>query len=411
MNLHFIPGLFVSLAAEGPAKIPLAMLIVFVSAKLMAEVAERLNQPGIVGEILAGVLIGPSVLGWLAPNEFLSALSDLGAMFLLFRVGMEVKARELIKVGGAATLVACSGVIVPFIMGAAILWLRGSSANEAIFVGAAMVATSVGITAQVLSIKGLLNEVSSKVILAAAVIDDVLGLLVLAVVSSLTHGKVKILELTLTAAAAVAFTVVAAHWGTRTMARITPHVDRRLKVGEARFVVGLALMFTLALCAIWIGVAAIVGAFLAGLALGESTRQRERDLVQGVSELLVPFFLAGIGLHVNLAAFGHPDTAVLAMLILGAAILSKFVGCGLGALTLGRTEALRIGVGMIPRGEVGMVVAQIGLGFGILSQVSYSVVVFMSVATTIVAPPLIRLAYRDVEHLAPPAAVEESLLV
>lgn len=378
----------------GPAKIPLSMLVVFVAAKVMAELAERFGQPGIVGEILAGVLIGPSVLGWLAPNEFLSALSDLGAMFLLFRVGLEVKSSELMKVGGTATLVACSGVVVPFVMGMAILLLWGAPVNEAIFVGASMVATSVGITAQVLSSKGLLHAVSSKIILAAAVIDDVLGLLVLAVVSSLTHGKLDFVQLSLTALAATAFTVIAAKWGTHTMGRIVPHVERTLKIAESRFVLAMGVLFALALLAVYTGVAAIVGAFLAGLALSEITGDRERDLAQGVSELLVPFFLAGIGLHVDLSAFAHPKTAVLAAVILAAAVVSKFIGCGLGALGMGKADALRIGVGMIPRGEVGMVVAQIGLGFGILSQSSYGVVVFMSVATTIVAPPLIKVAYR-----------------
>src|SRR4051795_11421765 len=168
--------------------IPLSMLILFVSAKLMAEVAERLNQPGVVGEIIAGVLVGPSVFGWLAPSEFLSAMSDLGAMFLLFRVGLEVKSSELMKLGGTATLVAVSGVIVPFILGWGILLAWGESSNEAIFVGAAMVATSVGITAQVLSAKNLLHAKASKIILAAAVIDDILGLLVLAVVSGMSRG-------------------------------------------------------------------------------------------------------------------------------------------------------------------------------------------------------------------------------
>jgi len=380
--------------SDGPARIPLAMLIIFVTAKLMAELSERLGQPGIVGEILAGVLIGPSMLGWLAPNEFLSALSDLGAMFLLFRVGLEVKSSELMKVGGTATIVACTGVIVPFVMGAAILLWWGAGTNEAIFVGASMVATSVGITAQVLSAKGLLHAISSKIILAAAVIDDVLGLLVLAVISSLTHGKLDLVQLGLTALAAVAFTVIVAKWGTQTMGRLVPHVERTLKVAEARFVLALSLLFTLALLAVYTGVAAIVGAFLAGLALGESTGPRERDLAQGVSELLVPFFLAGIGLHVDLSAFAQPKTAVLAIMILAAAVVSKFIGCGLGAAGLGKADALRVGVGMIPRGEVGMVVAQIGLGFGILSRSSYGVVVFMSVATTIVAPPLIKIAYR-----------------
>lgn len=371
------------------------MLILFVSAKLMAEVAERLNQPGIVGEIIAGVLIGPSVFGWLAPSEFLSAMSDLGAMFLLFRVGLEVKSSELMRVGGTALLVACSGVVVPFIMGAGILLAWGAKLNEAIFVGASLVATSVGITAQVLSAKGLLDEISSKVILAAAVIDDVLGLLVLAVVSSLTHGKFDIMQLSVTALLAAGFTVVVGRWGTHAMRRVTPHVQRTLRTAEARFVLALSLLFLLAVLAVSVGVAAIVGAFLAGLALAESTEARERDLAQGVSEFLVPFFLAGIGLHVDLSVFAKPATAILALVLLAAAIVSKFAGCGLGALGLGKVNALRVGVGMIPRGEVGMIVAQIGLGFGILSRGSYSVVVFMSVATTIVAPPLLKIAYRS----------------
>jgi len=384
------------------------MLVVFVSAKLMAEAAERLGQPGIVGEILAGVLIGPSVLGWLAPSEFLSALSDLGAMFLLFRVGLEVKSSELLRVGGTATLVASSGVVVPFVMGTAIMLAWHAPLNESIFVGASMVATSVGITAQVLSAKGLLRAISSQIILAAAVIDDVLGLLVLAVVSSLSRGKLDVPQLALTAVAAVAFTVIVAKWGTYAMGRVVPHVDSKFRVGEARFVLAMSLLFALALLAVYTGVAAIVGAFLAGLALGESTGPRERSLVQGVSELLVPFFLAGIGLHVDLSAFGHIGTAVLALVILAAAVVSKFIGCGLGALGLGKADALRVGVGMIPRGEVGMVVAQIGLGFGMLSRGSYGVVVFMSVATTIIAPPLLKMAYRSSLEAAVPEGEEET---
>jgi Kef-type K+ transport system membrane component KefB len=271
----------------------------------------------------------------------------------------------------------------------------GAKLNEAIFVGASLVATSVGITAQVLSAKGLLDEISSKVILAAAVIDDVLGLLVLAVVSSLTHGKLDVLQLSLTAGLAAGFTIVVGHWGSHAMRHVTPHVQRTLKATEARFVLALSLLFLLAVLAVSVGVAAIVGAFLAGLALAESTAERERDLAQGVSEFLVPFFLAGIGLHVDLSALARPGTAVLAVVLLAAAIVSKFIGCGLGALGLGKLEALRVGIGMIPRGEVGMIVAQIGLGFGILSRNSYSVVVFMSVATTMVAPPLLKVAYRS----------------
>src|SRR6266481_3570338 len=246
--------------------LPLAMLIIFGSAKLLAELFERLGQPGIVGEILAGALVGPSVLGWIHPNEMLKALSDLGVMFLLFGVGLEVKASDLLKVGGKATLVATLGVIVPFFAGWGILLLWGAPQIEAVFVGAAMVATSVGITASVLSARGLLHEVASKIILAAAVIDDVLGLIVLAIFGS------------------------------------------RARADNAEFHIAMVFLFALALLAQYTGVAAIVGAFLAGLALSDSADARVRTLTRGVSELLVPFFLAGIGLHLNFAVFRSTST-------------------------------------------------------------------------------------------------------
>jgi Kef-type K+ transport system membrane component KefB len=270
-----------------------------------------------------------------------------------------------------------------------------------------MVATSVGITAQVLAAKGLLHEVSAKIILAAAVIDDVLGLLVLAAVSSLTRGHFNWIELGLTAALASGFTVAVALWGTHTVRKVAPKMEATLRVAESQFVLAMVLLFGLSVLAVYTGVAAIVGAFLAGLALAESTGRRVHDLAQGVGELLVPFFLAGIGLKVGLSAFSEASTAVLALIILVAAVLSKFIGCGLGAAALGGSEALRIGVGMIPRGEVGMVVAQLGLGMGIIKQNVYSVVVFMSVATTIVAPPLLKVAYRSLLKDQPAPRDEE----
>jgi Kef-type K+ transport system membrane component KefB len=388
-------------------QIPLAMLAVFGSAKLMAEIFERLRQPAVVGEILAGILIGPSVLAWIAPNQLLAALADLGVMFLLFRVGLEVKSSELIRVGGTATLVATLGVAVPFLLGWGIMRLWGEPQVEAIFVGAAMVATSVGITAQVLASKGLLQERASKIILAAAVIDDVLGLLVLAVVSSLAKGKVVWLEILTTSLAALGFTILVAKWGTRTMGQIVPRVKQRLRAGEGQFAFAMVLLFALSLAAVYAGVAVIIGAFLAGMALAESLDRRVHDLAHGVTELLVPFFLAGIGLHFDLSAFGSRRTLALAGVILAAAVLSKFIGCGAGAVRLGLRDATRIGVGMVPRGEVGMVVAQLGLSLGVIKQSVYGVVVFMAVATTLVAPPLLNLSYRD---LMKPGKEEEEVL-
>jgi Kef-type K+ transport system membrane component KefB len=377
--------------------LPLAMLIVFGSAKLLHEVFERLGLPGIVGEIAAGVLIGPSVLGWIAPNEFLNALASLGAMFLLFRVGLEVKSAELFRVGGVALLAALLGVIVPFFAGWGLLLLWGTPQIEAIFVGAALVATSVGITAQVLAARGLLQQRASQVILAAAVIDDILGLLVLAVVSSMAKGSVNYLQLGITAVLAVSFTLLVAVWGTRSLAGIVPRAQENLRVSEAKFVLSIVLLFALSVVAVYAGVAAIVGAFLAGMALSENVGDRVKELSHGVTELLMPFFLVGIGLKVDLHAFTNGPILELSLLVTAVAIVSKLVGCGLGSLQLGRLDAVRIGIGMIPRGEVGMVVAQIGLTLGVIEQNIYAVVVFMAVATTVVAPPLLKLAFRGAD--------------
>ncbi|HYO81369.1 MAG TPA: cation:proton antiporter [Bryobacteraceae bacterium] len=390
------------LASAGSAiEIPLAMLLVFGSAKLLAELFERVGQPGIVGEIIAGILIGPSVLGWIRPNELLTALSELGVMFLLFRVGLEVKASELMRVGPVASLVAILGVVVPLGLGWGIMQAFGYPQIESVFVGAAMVATSVGITARVLAAKGLLHLLASRIILAAAVIDDVLGLLVLAVVSSMARGTVNVVEIGTTAVLAIGFTLLIARWGTLTAARFIPAAGEKLRAGEGQFNVALVVLFALSVLAVYAGVAAIIGAFLAGMALAESVSHRVHDLAHGITELLVPFFLAGIGLHLDLSAFTSPSTVLLTLAILVAAILSKLVGCGAGALKLGRTNMFRIGVGMVPRGEVGMVVAQIGLSMGVVEQSIYGVVVFMSIATTIAAPPLLNAAFRDAPQGTP----------
>ena len=386
--------------------LPLSILIVFASAKILDELFERLHQPGIVGQILAGFLIGPNVLGWMAPNEFLQALAELGVMFLLFQVGLEVRASDVLRVGVVATWVAVLGVALPFALGWGILRLWGEPQLVSIFVGAAMVATSVGITAQVLTAKGLLQERASRIILAAAVIDDVLGLLILALVSSMAKGTVNVLELTLTGVLAIGFTLIVVRWGTSAMKTVFPRVRERLKGGDAQFSMAMILLFGLSVLAVYAGVAAIIGAFLAGMVQAESVEHRVHDLARGVTELLVPFFLAGIGLHFSVSAVSNRSTAILAGLILLAAIVSKFLGCGLGAYRLGWGDASRVGVGMIPRGEVGMVVAQIGQSFGVIGDHVYAVVVLMSVGTTLVAPPLLNLTYRGIGRPAPNEQVQ-----
>jgi len=278
--------------------------------------------------------------------------------------------------------------------GIAALW--GAPHVESVFIAAAMVATSVGITAEVLASRRLLETEAAKVILAAAVVDDVLGLIVLALVSSLAKGRVNYLDIALTAGLAIAFTYFVATFGSRTVGRFMPQVQARVSLAEGEFALAMTLLFGLSLLALYAGVAAIVGAFLAGMALGETVDHRVHLFTQGVTELLVPFFLVGIGLHFDLIAFATRPILVLAVLIFLAAVVSKFVACGLGAIRMGRASAVRVGVGMVPRGEVGMVVAQIGLSLGVMPQSVYGTIVFMSIATTLLAPPLLKTAFRGV---------------
>jgi Kef-type K+ transport system membrane component KefB len=287
-----------------------------------------------------------------------------------------------------------TGVVVPFVAGWGISLLWGEPTIESVFTGAAMVATSVGITGQVLAARGLLNTRAARVILAAAVVDDILGLLVLALVSGLAKGSVNYLELALTAVLAVGFTVFIARFGSGAARRVIPRVGSHMRLAESEFTLSMTLLFGLSLLAVYAGVAAIVGAFLAGMALSETVEERARQLTDGVAELLVPFFLVNIGLQLDLSAFTSSRTLALSTVILVAAVASKFIGCGLGALRMGRADAARVGVGMVPRGEVGMVVAGLGLKMGVMSQNIYGVIVFMSVGTTLIAPPLLKAAFR-----------------
>jgi Kef-type K+ transport system membrane component KefB len=377
------------------AQVPLSMLVVFASAKLLSEVFERLGQPGIVGEILAGILIGPHVLGWMTPNQVLSMLSDLGVMFLLFRIGLEVRASELMRLGGTAVGVATAGVVLSFLAGWAVTTLWGAPRVESLFTAAAMVATSVGITAQVLAAHRLLETRAAKIILAAAVVDDVLGLVVLSLVTSFARGRLNYLDIFLTVVIAVAFTLFMATIGRRTVQRVMPRVQARVRLAEGEFALAMTLLFALSLLAVYAGVAAIVGAFLAGMALGETVDHRVHELANGVTELLVPFFLAGIGMRFDVTVFATKSTLLLAACIVLAAMLAKFTACSLAAARMGLTDSVRVGVGMIPHGEVGMVVAQIGLSMGVMAQSVYGIIVFMSVATTLFAPPLLKLAFRN----------------
>lgn len=385
------------LLAGGSTDLLLTILLIFGGAKILSEVFERLGMPGVVGEIVAGVILGPSLLSWIKPNEMLETAAEIAVMFLLFQVGLEVKPSELVRLGGIALVVAVLGVVLPFLFGWGIMSLYGEPQIEAVFVGTALVATSVGITANVLAAKGWIQLQASRIIMAAAVIDDVLGLLVLAVVSGAAKGGVQLLDVGLTTLISLGFVFVIVKWGSRAAQRVVPRVEKAMHAQDADFSLAVVMLFALSLLAVKAGVAAIVGAFLAGMALSETVGHRVHEMARGAKELLVPAFLVNIGVQADVHAFRDLELLGMTLLITLAAVVSKLVGCGAGAWKLGRVDALRIGVGMVPRGEVGMIVAQIGMSLGVVSGKIYVVVVGMAILTTVIAPPLLAAAYRGAD--------------
>jgi Na+:H+ antiporter len=368
----------------------LELFLMFAGGKVLAEIFERLRQPPVVGEILAGVLLGPSLLNLVHVTEMNLGIAEMGAIFLLFTVGLDTRPGELLEVGWIASLVATIGVIVPFALGFFYMDVMEHSLVEAIFVGAAMVATSVGITARVLSDMGALSTRVARVILGAAVLDDILGMIVLAVVSSLSEGKVNYVSLGIVTAEAVGFSLIVIFFGSRIIGRFQPTVAR-LRARNSAFFLSLLLCLGLSLASMYIGMAAIIGAFLAGLALADHSPQyRLRENAHPIMEFLAPFFFVLLGVQVNVRTMTDPKVLVTAGIICVLAIVSKLIGCGLGAASLGAKDALRVGVGMVPRGEVGLIVAAVGLNLHTIPDSIYTVVVIMSIVTTLFSPPVLR---------------------
>ena len=385
---------FIGAAIGEETRVLLTLFIMLAAAKFMAELFERLRQPAVAGEIVAGILIGPSLLNLAAPSEITSILAEIGVIFLLFNVGLETKPAAIFKVGKSAAMVAVLGVILPFIAGWLLMMVWGSTSVESLFVGTALVATSVGITARVLSAMGLLDAPTARIILGAAVIDDILGLLVLAVVSSMAAGAVNYVEILTTAALAIGFTVFVAVVAAPVVTRVAPKANQ-LRSGHGMFILGLVLCLGLSVAAAFIGVAAIIGSFLAGMAMAEASEDHPNmhRQINGVTEFLVPFFLVNIGMQLRLDVFRSPAVIVLCVLVTLVAVATKLFGCGLGAINLGIKRAAQVGMGMVPRGEVGIIVAQIGLSLAVIGPELYGVVLFMAVATTLIAPPFLKILY------------------
>jgi Kef-type K+ transport system membrane component KefB len=373
----------------GTTGILLSLLIVFVVGKVGGELFERMHQPAVVGELLAGIVAGPSALALFHSNATLQTVSTMGVIVLMFSVGLETRASGLFRVGRTAMLVAALGVVIPFGAGFAFGSAFGFSQPEALFVGTALVATSVGITARVLADKGLLSTRAASIVLAAAVIDDVLGMIVLSVVTGAVGGAFDPLHLLVVVAQVIAFIAFELLVAPRLVQK-HGHYLERLRISNAPFVVAIIVMLGLAAAAEAIGLAGIVGAFFAGMMFAETSERWELDRkARPLYEWLVPYFFVLTGSQVDLAVLLRPEVLLPGLLLAAIALITKVIGCGLGALREGPRAALAVGLGMIPRGEVGLIVASVGLASRVVTPAVYGMVVLVVVISTLVVPPLL----------------------
>ena len=374
---------------HGPENILVDLFILYASARVLGAVFDRVGQPEVVGQLLAGALVGPHVLGWVRPGEVHATLAELGVVVLLFVVGLETPPSALQRVGRVSLLVALLGAALPLAGGTALMLALAYDLPTALFVGVALMATSVGVTAAVLARLGVLGRPEARIILAAAVVDDVIAMLALAAVTSLAGGEFSAVAVAVLALEAVAFLGVVTFFGTRVMRRYEGALEHWF---PARDPVAVAFMLVLALAALSavIGLAAIIGAFIAGVVLADvEGRYGLRTRLVPALELLVPFFFVVSGMAVDLPGLADPRVLPLVLAVTAVAILTKVVGCALPAAGLGRRGALIVGAGMVPRGEMGFIVAGLGLSTGVLASDLYGVLVAMAAITTVVAPPVV----------------------
>jgi Kef-type K+ transport system membrane component KefB len=383
------------------------LFLIFVWAKLFGEVFERLRLPAVLGEILAGVLIGPYGAALVVPGDAINDVAEIGAIFLLFTVGLEIQPKDLLRVGRTSLYVALAGITLPFVCGFAYMLSQHHPPQEATFVAVAMVATSVGITARVLGDMNLLQTRPARIILGAAVFDDILGMILLGVVVGLvsTTGNAWV-QLLVTTLEALAFALIMLFYAPRVVRRMEPGLER-MSTREAPLIIALAICLGLSYAAVKIGMAAIIGAFFAGLAFADySPRWNLRPRVFAINEFLAPFFFFVMGASLNTSVFDR-RLVFSAIIIFVLAFLSKLLGCGLPVLHAGWKTAAQVGMGMVPRGEVGLIVALVGLQTKVISESAYALVIFMTGATTLAAPPLLKILFRREAVAAPALAGEE----
>jgi Kef-type K+ transport system membrane component KefB len=398
----------------------LQLFIIFLLAKIASEILAQMKMPSMIGEVAVGIVLGYYFLSSFDESmEILEVLSELGVIFLLFIIGMETRFSDLRWVGKLAFSVGILGVVFPFIFGVMLIiaydaWpgvsFDGDLYPVAMFVGTAMVATSIGITARVLREMNVMNSNKARIIMGAAVIDDVLGMIVLTVVSGMASDhELPLWDLLIVIIEAILFILITMFYGEKIIRKLAG--DRvilgvrvrdekrdhfaKLEAPHGPFIFALILCLGLsAVSVIFFRLAAIIGAFLAGMMFAE-VRERYRlvEKMEPMNEFLVPFFFVFIGMQVKLDVFGELHLVGLIIAIIILAIIGKVMGSWIATPKLATRTRLIIGVGMMPRGEVGIIVASVGLSLAIIDTSMYSVIILMSVITTLLAPPLLKVLF------------------
>jgi Kef-type K+ transport system membrane component KefB len=392
----------------GVSEFFLILVSILVAAKLFGELAERVGQPAVLGELLAGVVLGASVLGVVDPEtEMVHLLAELGVVILLFEIGLETDLKRLMAVGSSAAMVAFAGVVLPFGLGFGVALLLGLDTIAALVAGAALTATSVGITARVLADLGRLDDPEGQVVLGAAVIDDVIGLIILAVIAGVVAGtEVSVAQVAISTVKAFGFLVLALVLGRFFVPGLFDLLGRLGRESNLA-VMGLAFALLLSLAAERAGSALIVGAFAAGLVLQPTLwAPVVREGVVRLGHFLVPVFFVAVGAAVDVRSFGEPRVLLLGLALLAVGILGKVLAGFTPWWFKGRK--LVVGVAMVPRGEVGLIFAQMGLAAGAVDGGQYSALMLMVMGTTFVAPPALRALLKNGDPPDPnPAAASE----
>ncbi|MBJ7353801.1 MAG: cation:proton antiporter [Thermoleophilaceae bacterium] len=382
-------------ASDDVSSALLALFILLLAAKIGEEICRRIDQPVVIGEILAGTIVGPSVLGLIELNTTLDVFAELGVIFLLFWVGLETKLGDIRSVGKSATLVGVFGVVLPVAAGVGGAFALGASTATAVFIGAALAATSVGITSAILVELDLQSGPAGRTILGAAVIDDVLALLILALATGIaSEGGISIGEIGLLLVLSVAFLLLFGLGGSKLLSS-RPAMLEAPRFADSPLMPAVLICLGLAVLAAQIGLAAVIGAFLAGMIIAETRDQNTIEIeVAPLYAFFAPFFFAVIGAQLDVERLLDYTNLLLLLGITFVAVITKYVGSWIGAASLGKRDRSIVSVGMVPRGEVGVIVAGLGYSKGAIDADIFAVVVGMAILTTLIAPYLIRAAAR-----------------